>query len=222
MKEIKNKERIINEMLDTYIPKEQYTSITDKHALELATLTDKHALDIATLKEQYALDIASLKEQCALDIAIVKDQHKEKLFPNSSSIKDKIKKKYVKKELKIYKNENIALKNQIEYFKNMLMMNSMYNLHHPSYNHMPPHPSHNHHPLNENKPHYDIQQPPNKLNQFSHELNQFCHELNQPHRSNVKTTEQPKNNNNENQHKNKMGNVLEQLQQLQKQKQKDV
>jgi hypothetical protein len=238
MKEIKNKEQIINEMHDTYIPKEQYTSITDKltsltdkHALELTSLTDKHALELAMVKEQcaleltsltdkhalelatltdkHALELASLKEQCALDIAIVKDQHKEKIFTNSSSIKDKIKKKYIKKELEIYKNENIALKNQIEFFKHIVMMNSIYNHYHqPPYT--PPYTPH------DPKPSYTPYTPP--YTPYTPYTPQTPHDPKEPHRTNVKITEQTKSNN-ENQHKNKMGNVLEQLQQVQKQKQ---
>ena len=221
--QLEEKEQIISEMLITYIPREQHAleikrlnvqyamditdskekcamdieSVKEQCAMDIESVKKQHALDITISKEQYAMDITNSKEQCAKDITISKEQH-AKNITNSSLIKDKIKKKYIKKELEIYKNENIALKNQIEFFKNMVMMHSMCKMHDNSYNYQPP-PSHT--------PYTPHQPPPST-----------------PHRSTVKT-EQITSNNNENQHKNKMGNVLEQLQQLQqkqKQKQKDT
>ena len=243
LEQLDEKEQIITEMLITYIPREkhalelitlkeqnastneqlaslkeqlastneQIVSIKEQHTLELATANEQLAStneQIASIKEQHTLELAIANEQCAF----IEEKYKEKLFPNSSSIKDKIKKKYVKKELKIYKNENIALKNQIEFFKNMVMMGSLYNLHQPPYNpHQPPYNPHQP-PYNPHQPSYNPHQP----SYNTHDPQPY--QSGEPHRSNVKTTEQKKSNN-ENQHKNKMGNVLEQLQQLQKQKQ---
>ena len=213
---------------------EQIASIKEQHVLELATANEQLVYikeqDLKTLKEQHVLELAIANEQ----LAFIEEKYKEKLFPNSSSIKDKIKKKYIKKELEIYKNENIALKNQIEFFKNMVMMGSLYNLHRPPYDpnshhlyqHNPHHlyqhsqlnqphqPSQHSQPSQPSQPHQPHQphQPPYN----PHDPHPY--QSGEPHRSNVKTTEQKKSNN-ENQHKNKMGNVLEQLQQLQKQKQ---
>jgi hypothetical protein len=248
LKQLEEKEQVISDMLLTYIPKEQYVK-------ELGE-KDEVINNISTMKEQYVKELGE-KDEVISNISTMKEQYirelgekdevisnikKEKLIINNgehnivNSIKDNIKKKYIKKELEIYKNENISLKNQIEFLKNMLMMNNMYNLHYPSYNHQPSHSSYNHQPSHSSYNHqpshssynhqpshssYNNQQP-HDLQQPSHEFSQLSYELNQPHRSNVKTAEQSKNNNNENQHKNKMGNVLEQLQQLQKQKQKDV
>lgn len=160
LKQLEEKEKIINDMLINYISKEQYT------------------------KE---------KEQCKI------------------LIKNKIKKKYIKKKLEIYKNENMLLKNQIEFFKNMLMMNKFYDINYnqstslhnqPSSLHNQPSPLHN--------------QPTPLHNQPTSSLHNHA---SSSYRTNVKSTEQIiGNNNNEIQHKNKMGCVLEQLQQLQKQK----
>ena len=92
------------------------------------------------------------------------------------------------------------------------MMGSLYNLHQPPYNpHQPPYNPHQP-PYNPHQPSYNPHQP----SYNTHDPQPY--QSGEPHRSNVKTTEQKKSNN-ENQHKNKMGNVLEQLQQLQKQKQ---
>ena len=201
LEQLEEKEQIISEMLITYIPREQ------------------HASDIKKLKEQHALELDSCKRQCASELESCKQKNKEKLFSNSNSIKDKIKKKYIKKELEIYKNENIALKNQIDFFKNMLMMNSMYKMHDFSYNYHPPYSPNQPSPYIPNQPSPYIPNHPSPDTPPSHTPNQPPYT---PHRSTVKT-EQITSNNNINQHKNKMGNVLEQLQQLQqKQKQKDT
>ena len=200
--------------MDIEYSKEQHAmdieSVKKQCAMDIESVKKQHALDITISKEQYAMDITNSKEQCALDITNSKEQH-AKNITNSSLIKDKIKKKYIKKELEIYKNENIALKNQIEFFKNMVMMHSMCKMHDFSYNYQPP-PSYTpHQPPSSHTPYTPHQPPPSHTPPPS-----------TPHRSTVKT-EQITSNNNENQHKNKMGNVLEQLQQLQqKQKQKDT
>ena len=210
-------------------------SVKKQCAMDIESVKKQHALDITISKEQYAMDITNSKEQCALDITNSKEQH-AKNITNSSLIKDKIKKKYIKKELEIYKNENIALKNQIEFFKNMVMMHSMCKMHDNSYNYQPP-PSYTSHqqPPPSYTPHqppppsytpYTPHQPPSSHTPYTPHQPPSSHTPppTTPHRSTVKT-EQITSNNNENQHKNKMGNVLEQLQQLQqkqKQKQKDT
>jgi hypothetical protein len=227
LEQLEEKEKIISEMLITFIPREH-------HALEIKKLKEQYALDLESCKQQHVFDLDSCKQQCASELDSCKQQHalelesckeqyaselesckeqnKEKLFSSSSSIKDKIKKKYIKKELEIYKNENIALKNQIEFFKNMLMMNSMCKMYDFSYNYHPLYTPNQPPSYTPNQPpSYTPNQPPPSYNPHP----------STPHRTNVKT-EQITSNNNENQHKNKMGNVLEQLQQLQKQKQKDT
>ena len=118
---------------------------------------------------------------------------------------DNIKKKYLKKELEIYKNENISLKSQNDFFKNLFMMNNMlksneyiYNYHQPSL--------HRDQPSLHNQP---------SLHQLP--LHQ---QTGESHRSNVKPVENSKLNN-ENQHKNNMGCVLQQLSQKLKEKNKE-
>jgi hypothetical protein len=251
VKEIKERERIIGEMLNNQHDLElatlnnqnalELTSIKEQNTLELASINNQHTLEIASIKEQNTLELAIIKEQNTLELAKINDQHtleletikdqyaskiatikeqyKEKLFPNNISIKDKIKIKYIKKELEIYKNENISLKNQIEFFKNMVMMNSMYNFHRPPYDHNLQCPTYDN---NFNRPRQDhnLQCPiyDNNFNRPPPDHNLQSYQSGESYRTSVKTTEQIKSSNNVNQHKNKMGCVLEQLQQLQKQK----
>ena len=232
LEQLEEKEQIISEMLITFIPREQHAldikKLKQQHALDLESCNQQHALDLDLCKQQCASELESRNQQCASELESCKEQNKEKLFSSSSSIKDKIKKKYIKKELEIYKNENIALKNQIEFFKNMLMMNSMCKMHDFSYNYHPLYtpnqpPSY----IPNQPPSYIPNQPPsytsNQPPSYTPNQPPSCtSQPGEPHRSTVKT-EQITSNNNENQHKNKMGNVLEQLQQLQqKQKQKDT
>ncbi len=176
-------------------------------------LEEKDAIisNISTMKEQYTRELEEKD-------AIISNIKKEKLIINNgehnivNSIKDNIKKKYIKKELEIYKNENISLKNQIEFFKNMLMMNNMFKMNdYPHSSSSIPSVYQHHHQRSPPSPSLTPQIVPSILP---------FQQTGDPHRSNVKTAEQPKSINNENQHKNKMGSVLEQLQQLQKQKQK--